>query len=127
MAGVDIGRVRDLTVVWVFARCGDALETVALVELAGTPFREQFDVICELLSLRTVRRCCIDAGGLGMQLAEQAVERFGAHRVEPVVFTAALKSQLAGALRIAVEGRRVRTPAGARLRHHRHSPHRTWP
>ncbi len=136
--GVDIGRVRDLTVVWVLAadtspRClpqrsdasGGMLRTVGIFELSGAPFRTQFDLISEVLSLRRVRRCCLDAGGLGMQLAEQAVERFGAHRVEPVSFTAALKSQLASGLRIAVEAGRIRIPADERIARDWHSVERS--
>ncbi len=123
--GVDVGRVRDLTVAWVLASEGDRFSTVALFELAGAPFRAQFDLLSELLSVRRVRRCCIDAGGIGMQLAEQCVERFGAHRVEPITFTAALKSQMASALRIAVEERRIRIPVDDRIRNDWHSVERT--
>jgi len=123
--GVDIGRLRDLTVVWVLADHGDALKTVALFELANAPFRVQFELISELLSLRKVRRCCIDAGGLGMQLAEQSVEQFGEHRVEAVTFTPALKSQIASALRIAVESQRIRIPNDERIRNDWHSVERT--
>lgn len=123
--GVDIGRVRDLTVMWVLAREGDVLWTVGQFELAGAPFRVQFDLLVELLSLAKVRRCCIDAGGLGMQLAEQAVERFGEHRVEAVTFTQALKSQLASALRVAVEGRLIRVPMDDKIRNDWHSLERS--
>ena len=123
--GVDVGRHRDLTVIWVLAVEQEALVTVGQFELATAPFREQFGLLCELLTLRKVRRCCIDAGGLGMQLAEQAVERFGDHRVESVVFTAALKSQLAGALRIAVEAGRLRIPCDERIVADWHSVQRT--
>jgi phage FluMu gp28-like protein len=123
--GVDVGRVRDLTVLWVLAGQGEELVTVAVFELSNAPFREQFDLLSELMSLRKVRRCCIDAGGLGMQLGEQAVERFGDHRVEAVTFTPALKSQLAGGLRIAVEGRRIRIPNDDRIRNDWHSVERT--
>ncbi len=124
-AGVDVGRVRDLTVVWVLAGDGNELATVALFELAAAPFRVQSELIGELLSLRKVRRCCIDAGGLGMQLAEQAVERFGGHRVEAITFTPALKSQIAGGLRIAVESQRIRIPNDERIRNDWHSVERT--
>jgi len=123
--GVDVGRVRDLTVAWVLASEGDCFHTVALFELSGAPFRTQFDLLSELLSVRRVRRCCIDAGGIGMQLAEQCVERFGAHRVEHITFTAALKSQMASALRIAVEERRIRIPVDDRIRNDWHSVERT--
>ena len=139
--GVDVGRLRDLTVIWVLARkvshqtagqncrfpishC-QFLTTVCLIELANETFRTQFQVLCELLSLKQVRRCCIDAGGIGMQLAEQVVERFGAHRAESVTFTVALKSQLAGALRVAVENRSIVIPADDRIRNDWHSVERT--
>ncbi len=122
--GVDVGRVRDLTVVWVLARDGDVFTTRGIFELACAPFRVQSGLIGELLSLRHMRRCCIDAGGIGMQLAEQAVERFGGHRVEPVTFTAALKSQMASALRIAVEAQRIRIPSDDRVRNDWHSVER---
>jgi phage FluMu gp28-like protein len=123
--GVDVGRRRDLTVVWVLARDGDVLSTVAIFELSGAPFRVQFDLLSELMSIRNVRRCCIDAGGLGMQLAEQTVERFGGHRVEPVTFTPPLKSQLAVGLRIAVETARIRIPQDERIVRDWHSLERT--
>lgn len=122
--GVDVGRLRDLTVIWVLAG-GDALTTVGLFELANVPFSAQSALLGELLSIRNVRRCCIDAGGLGMQLAEQLVEQFGAHRVEPVTFTPALKSQLAMGLRVAVEAARIRIPNDERIRNDWHSVERS--
>ena len=122
--GVDIGRLHDLTVIWVVARDGDHLVTTAIYELAGAPFRKQFDLISDVLSISKVRRCCIDAGGLGMQLAEQAVERFGSHRVEAVTFTLAFKSQIASALRIEVEAGRIRIPPSERIVNDWHSVER---
>ncbi len=124
-AGVDIGRRRDLTVIWLLERDGEALMTRGVRELAGCSFREQYDELRRVLMLPGVRRCCIDAGGLGMQLAETAVEDFGAHRVEPVMFTNALKAQLAGALRVLVEERGIRIPAEASIRNDWHAIQRT--
>jgi phage FluMu gp28-like protein len=137
--GVDVGRLRDLTVIWVLARSAgsvrtaspthtgntDVLSTLAIFELGGAPFREQFTLLSELLSLKGVRQCCIDAGGLGMQLAEDLVERFGGHRVEAVTFTASLKSQLACGLRIAIEGQRIRIPNDERIHNDFHSVERS--
>ncbi|MFQ5489435.1 MAG: terminase large subunit domain-containing protein [Phycisphaerae bacterium] len=123
--GVDLGRRKDLTVIWVLARQGDNLVTQSVYELANEPFRRQYALLSEVLSLKTLRRCCIDAGGLGMQLAESAVEDFGGHRVEAVTFTAAFKSQLAGALRIAVEEARIRIPADEDIRNDWHSLERS--
>ena len=108
--GVDIGRKHDLTVMWVLSQVGDVLRTVAVFELANVPFALQFDQLCELMQLRRLRRCSIDSGGLGMQLAEDLATTFGEHRVECVTFTVGGKSALAVGLRIAVECRRIRIP-----------------
>jgi phage FluMu gp28-like protein len=124
-AGVDIGRRKDLTVIWVLGRRGDELVTRAVYELANAPFRQQYTLLSEVLRLRRLRRCCIDAGGLGMQLAESAVEDFGAHRVEAVTFTATVKESLAGGLRIAVEEGRIRIPVDERVRNDWHSVERS--
>ncbi len=123
-AGVDIGRRRDLTVIWVLARRGDTYVTRSVIELAGATFRAQFDAIAEYLALRNLTRCCIDAGGLGMQLAEQAQERFGRHKVEAVTFTAGFKAQIAGRLRVAVEDAAIRIPVDEGIRNDWHSVER---
>ncbi len=119
--GVDIGRRHDLTVVWVLARRGESLVTRSVIELRGETFRAQSERIAEVLSLRNVRKCCVDAGGLGMQLAETAQEDFGRHKVECVTFTASLKTELASRLRIAVEDRAIRIPADEAIRNDWHS------
>ncbi|MHC4092800.1 MAG: terminase large subunit domain-containing protein, partial [Planctomycetota bacterium] len=124
-AGVDVGRRKDLTVIWVLGRRGDELVTRAVYELANAPFRQQYTLLSEVLRLRRLRRCCIDASGLGMQLAESAVEDFGAHRVEAVTFTATVKESLAGGLRIAVEEGRIRIPVDERVRNDWHSVERS--
>lgn len=119
--GVDIGRKHDLTVIWVLSRDGETLTTRTVYERQGLPFRKQYELLCHVLALPNVRRCCIDAGGLGMQLAESAVEDFGSHRVEPITFTNAIKSELAGRLRIAVEDVRIRIPVDEHIRNDWHS------
>jgi len=124
-AGVDIGRRRDLTVIWVLAVEGDRLVTRSVMEMRGATFRAQYDALCGLLSVRQVQRVCIDAGGLGMQLAESAVEDFGSWRVEALTFTAPVKTQLAVGLRRMVEERRMRIPVRASIRNDWHSVRRS--
>ena len=63
--------------------------------------------------------------GLGMQLAESAVEAFGEDRVEPVSFTAQVKTALAGRLRVLVEAGEIRIPSEADIRNDWHSVRRT--
>lgn len=60
-----------------------------------------------------------------MQLAEDAVDRFGGHRVEAMTMTVALKSQLATQLRVLVERGGIRIPDSDRIRDDWHSVERS--
>ncbi|HSW46619.1 MAG TPA: terminase family protein [Phycisphaerae bacterium] len=123
--GVDIGRHRDLTVIWVLQRSGGELVTRAVRESRGEPFRDQSAVLSDLLRLRQVRRCCIDAGGIGMPLAEAAAEAFGSARVESVTFTSVVKDELATALRMRIEECTLRIPLDDAIRNDFHSVRRS--
>ncbi|MFH0981585.1 MAG: terminase family protein [Planctomycetota bacterium] len=123
--GIDLGRRRDLTVIWIVAVEGRHRITRGLVEMQDVTFREQYARIAELLRLPAVRRCCIDAGGLGMQIAEAAAEDFGTHRVEACTFTPLMKQELAGGLRLAVEEACIRIPVDEAIRNDWHSVERT--
>ena len=123
--GVDIGRKKDRTVFWLLRREADVLITAGWIELDRTPFRMQYERLRSVLRLKCVRRCCIDCGGIGMQLAEEAAEEFGEYRVEPLTFTNALKAELAGRLRRRVEDRTLRIPVDERIRNDWHSIERS--
>lgn len=118
--GVDIGRQRDLTVMWLLQRVADVSWTRRVVELQGTSFAAQREVLYGLLP--RVKRACIDATGLGMQLAEEAQRKFA--QAEPVTFTAAVKSDLATTLRRSFEDRTVRIPISNEVREDLHSVRR---
>ncbi|HVP11860.1 MAG TPA: terminase family protein [Phycisphaerae bacterium] len=120
-AGVDVGRHRDITAVWLWERQGEAFITRGLLTMENAPFNEQESQIGRLLGLRGLRRCCIDATGLGLHLAERLVERFGDHRVEAVTFTSALKNELAGLLRVMAERGLLRIPADEQVADDWHS------
>ena len=114
--GVDVGRRNDLTVIWVNEVAGGRHMTRRMIELKNMKFSTQEDVLYPILALPGMRRCCIDATGLGMQLAERAQEKFGSYRVEAVTFTAPVKSELAYPLRAAFEDGNVRIPFDQELR-----------
>lgn len=114
--GVDVGRKRDLTVIWAVEVAGGRKLTRRKLELRNRPFDEQEHVLYELLSLPCIRRTCIDATGIGRQFAERAIQRFGAYRVEGVTFTPAVKEELAYPLRSDFEARNVRIPYDLKLR-----------
>lgn len=112
--GVDIGRHHDLTVIFLLERSGELLITRRMIELKGCPFAEQARVIDEYAALPWVRRVCMDATGIGMQLAEERKAKHGA-KVEPVMFTNGVKEDLATTLKRAMEDRAVRIPHNPQL------------
>ncbi len=129
--GVDIGRHKDLTVFWLLEKVGDVFWTRMVRVMRNASFRAQQEFLYSLLDGSFLeggsagiksppRRCCIDSSGLGMQLAEEAVDRFGS-RVEAVTFTAQVKEDLAVTLRRAFEERLLRIPPDRDIRRDIHS------
>lgn len=116
--GVDIGRKRDLTVIWLWEKLGDVFWARMIKRLFKAPFRLQQDILS--LYLPFARRCCIDATGLGMQLAEEAIEKYGS-KAEAVTFTNAVKEDLAVTLRRRFEDRQLRIPIDRDIREDIHS------
>jgi phage FluMu gp28-like protein len=114
--GVDIGRDHDLSVFWVLEKSGDVYFTRQLRVMRGETFDSQERVFDELLRLDGMRRCCVDQTGLGRQFAERAQQRFGGGRVEGIVFTPAVKEDLAYPVRTAFESRAIRIPNDPQVR-----------
>lgn len=119
--GVDIGRKKDLTSITVLEKLGRAKYNRRREDLERTPFSVQWEVLMPILAHQNMRRACIDATGIGMQLAEQAQEKFGKYRVEAVTFTGAVKETMAYALRTEFEDRTLYVPADSLLREDLHS------
>ncbi len=107
--GVDIGRVHDLTVIWVLEQVGGVNFTRRMIEMKNQTFDAQEAELYRLLELPNVRRCCIDHSGIGRQFAERAKSRFG-YKVEAISFTGAVKEELAYPVRAAFEDRSLRVP-----------------
>lgn len=115
-AGMDIGRRKDLSVIWPVKREADILVTLAVKTLERTPFHIQLDTLNAMIAQAPVQRTCIDATGIGAMLAEEAARKFGSHRVEEIVFTEPLKEALAMPVRRAFEDRTIRIPSDPRIR-----------
>ena len=113
--GVDVARKEHLCVIDVGEKIGDVVWDRLRIELQNKTFSEIEDALWPLLELPEVRRCCIDATGLGMQLAERAKARFG-WKVEPICFTQSVKEELAFTLRCAFEDRALRIDTDPKLR-----------
>lgn len=123
--GVDIGRKKDLTVIWGLEKSGLAKYTRVLKVMERAKFSTQRDELFRILNHRTLRRCCIDATGLGMQLAEEAQDEFGKSRVEAINFTAAVKEELAYDLRTEFEDRSTLIPGAPEIREDLHAVRKT--
>ncbi len=119
--GVDIGRKRDLTVIWVLEKLGRVKYTRMVEILEKTPFAIQRETLFEILKHPRLRRACIDATGLGMQLSEEAQTAFGKYRIEAVTFTAKTKEDMAYNLRTQFEDRVVYIPSDYAIREDLHS------
>lgn len=119
--GIDIGRRKDLTVVWCLERFENSKYTRKVKVLEKTPFHIQYEIISDILKHPKLRRCCIDSTGIGMQLAETAQRDFGKYRVEAVMFTNKSKEEMAYNLRINFENKSVFIPPEHDIREDLHS------
>lgn len=106
--GVDVGRKKDLTVLWVVERLGDVLYTRHVECLANMPKPQQDAIIWPWIA--RCRRTCFDNTGLGIGWTDDAKRRFGEYRVEGMTFTPKVKEELAYPLRGAMQDRKLRIP-----------------
>lgn len=109
VVGVDVGRVRDLTVIAVFdeVRPGE-FEARGLRTLHAVSFADQEEDLRRLLRSVPIARLSIDATGMGRNLAENLRQDFSA--VEEVTFTQELKERMATDFKILLQQRRVVLP-----------------
>jgi phage FluMu gp28-like protein len=105
--GLDVARKKDLCVFDVGEKIGDVVWDRVRIELLNRPFAEIEEQLYQLLRMPQVRRACLDATGMGLQLAERASERFE-WKIEPIIFTAQTKEALATGLKMDLENRHLR-------------------
>lgn len=117
--GMDIGRSKDLSVIIVGAKVADALHVTRVEILDRMPFAEQLAVLSGIIGAGRVRRCCIDATGIGAMLSEEASRKHAC--VEGVVFSASSKGEMYSAMRRRFEDRTVRIPPSRDLREDLHA------
>ncbi|MCA0447647.1 MAG: terminase family protein [Bacteroidetes bacterium] len=123
--GGDIGRTKDLTVFWINEVLGDVSYARKVIELPKMAFPDQRKILYDLLSLKNMRRACIDSSGIGRQLAEEAQTDFGMFRVEPVLFSNTTKEELAMYGRNQLQDGKAVLPAEQSIRDDFHSIQRS--
>ncbi len=119
--GMDIARKKHLSIIWGIERLGPVFVTRIYHTMEKTPFRHQREKLFEILRHKKMRRACIDATGIGMQLAEEAQDQFGQYRVEAVTFTGPVKEDLASKMLPYFEDVGVYVPDDVNVREDLHS------
>ncbi|HIJ66803.1 MAG TPA: hypothetical protein HPP51_00770 [Planctomycetes bacterium] len=124
-AGMDIGRKKDLTVIDIEEQLGDVFWNRLSLVMHKTKFATQQETLWRILNHFNVERVCIDSTGIGAQLAEGTVDKFGAYRAEQVDFTAGVKQDLAVRTRRKFEDRLCRVATERKLRDDLHAVKKT--
>lgn len=123
--GVDFGRKKDLTTIYVFENLGDVLWLRERKELFRETWRNQKAHISSMFTRYRILRTAMDETGMGSEPVEWAQEQFGKSRVEGVHFTGERKLQMATLLRTRMEDRCLRLPSDPLLREDLHSVTKT--
>jgi len=107
--GIDIGRTRDLTVLYTWESIEDVLYTREVKAMKGVSFAEQRNEIQARLKSPSYIRAKIDKGGIGMQLAEELEAEFP-HKLEGIQLNSARQGQLAEMMKARFGNTKARIP-----------------
>jgi phage FluMu gp28-like protein len=96
VAGLDVGRESDLTVLTVLAVTADGHAwRIASLHCKRTKFKAQRKMVDDARKMLGFKRLVVDETGLGKQFAEELVEAYGEEEVEALTFTNEAKADLA--------------------------------
>jgi phage FluMu gp28-like protein len=113
--GVDCGRSRDLTVVWVLQRKYHPVSgvahyfTVAVKSIRNLPFPEQHKLIQPIITNKYIQKGYIDQGAQGRALADSVVEETG-KVIQPFGFSRPNKGEIAERIRAFCQSERLSLP-----------------
>ncbi len=123
--GMDIARKKHFSVIWGLEKLGLVNYTRFVRLMVKMKFAKQREILYGFLEHKRMRRACIDSTGIGMQLSEEARDKFGKNRVEQVNFSASVKEHLAYGIRNDIEERLVYVPDDFDIREDLHSVKKT--
>jgi phage FluMu gp28-like protein len=112
--GIDIGRTKDLTVLWILELLGDVLYTRKVIELRNMSKPDQEKVLWPWVNW--MMRTCQDYSGLGIGWGDDAQLRYGQYRYENITFSAKIKEFLAYPVRGKMEDGKLRIPFAPEVR-----------
>ena len=91
--GMDIGRHNHPSVIWQWVKYKDLMIEEEVTPLLNMPFADQERVLFEKLHRLPIVSARIDATGLGMQIAENAVTKYPG-KVQGVIFNQSVKTEM---------------------------------
>lgn len=96
-AGLDIGRFKDLSLLWIIEEVNPNLFiTRHILPIQGTNFPRQEQIIGQYLNeLPNLRRLCIDRTGMGIGITDHLQAIYGESRIEGVNFSGPVKESMA--------------------------------
>jgi len=112
--GMDIGRTNDNSCIYIIELRGKMRLTRRIIVLNNMRFRDQLVILSKYASLPQIKSVCIDATGIGKQLAEDARYLHGS-KVEELTFGNANKEDMALDLHRVMEDSHLRIPQDAAL------------
>jgi len=121
--GVDIARRHDLTVITILEKIAGRYYLRKQEILRKLPFSEQFKIIDYLSHF--ARKIAIDETGIGMQISEELVKKWGDIKVIPVYFTNKMKDELASRIKAVFEDKMISIPPDKDLIEDLHSVKKT--
>ena len=113
--GMDFGRRRDLTTIYVLEDVEGVLWLREWVELERKPFREQLAELDRIFKTYRVVRAALDQTGMGEMPVEEAKAKHGSSRVQGVLFTGPAKMEMATALKLREQPRPEEPPPTERF------------
>lgn len=119
--GVDIGRTRDATEIYILGVSPTGVHPLRLtITLERMPFADQELVLASVLSKLPIIKMYIDQSGIGRNLAENINKRFGS-RAEGVDFTNNTKTMWATDAKMAFQNRNLLLPVDKDMAYQIHS------
>lgn len=133
VAGLDFGRKRDLTCLWVDELVGDLAICRAVITLRNMPTPQQVELLTPIL--RVCQRVALDYTGPGIGFGDYLVEpsrglleyhpeQHKHGKIELVTFGNLIKNEICGKLRMSFERKDRRIPVNRAIRESLHSVQR---
>ena len=123
--GMDIGRRKHLSVIWILEIIGDVYWTREVKVMHKMSFSEQSIHLANAIARYRPVRVCIDQSGMGEKFVEDAKIEHGDFKVEGVLFSAPSKNDMANQTRSLFEDKRIRIPVDKDIRDDIHSVKKT--